>query len=336
MLRDLKRIDEQVMVITGASSGIGLLTAKRAAERGAKVVLISRDEEDLSSAVADIREAGGQATHAVADVADREALSRAAELAIEAYGRIDTWVNNAGVSMYGRIREVTLDDARRLFDTNYWGVVNGSLVAIPHLERSGGALINVGSILSETGYPLQGHYTASKHAVKGFTDSLRIELEHESAPISVTLIEPAAIDTPYPLHARNYLDVEPKHAPPVYDPDLVAKAILESAQHPHRTVRVGGGAEMFSTTERLAPRLGDKLKAATAFAGQRSDRPARDDDTLHAPRAGDGRVRGNYPGRVMSRSAYTAMRLHPRTTMLGIAAVGVGLALAFGSRSDES
>lgn len=335
MLRDLKRIEDQIIVITGASSGIGLLTAKLAAERGARVVLVSRDEEDLSAAVADIREAGGQAVHVVADVADREALDRAADRALEEYGGIDTWVNNAGVSMYGRIREVSLDDARRLFDTNYWGIVNGSLIAIPHLERSGGALINVGSILSETGYPLQGHYTASKHAVKGFTDSLRMELENENAPVVVTLIEPAAIDTPYPLHAKNYLDREPKHAPPVYDPELVARAILECAEHPHRTVRVGGGAEIFSTTERLAPRLGDKFKEATAFTGQHSDRPPRDDDTLHAPRPGDGRVRGNYPGRVMSRSAYTTMRLNPRKTMLGIAAVGVGLALALGSREDR-
>ncbi len=299
------------------------------------MVLVSRDEDDLSSAVADIRAAGGRATHVVADVADRQALDRAAQRAVDEYGTIDTWVNNAGVSMYGRIRDVSLDDAHRLFDTNYWGIVNGSLVAIPHLERSGGALINVGSILSETGYPLQGHYTASKHAVKGFTDSLRMELENEKAPISVTLIEPAAIDTPYPLHAKNYLDREPKHAPPVYDPELVARAILECAEHSHRTVRVGGGAELFSTTERLAPRLGDKFKEATAFKGQHSDRPPRDDDILHAPRPGDGRVRGNYPGRVMSRSAYTTMRLNPRTTMLGIAAVGVGLALALGSRGDD-
>jgi len=121
----------------------------------------------------------------------------------------------------------------------------------------------------------------------------------------------------------------------IYDPELVARAILECAEHPHRTVRVGGGAEIFSTTERLAPRLGDKFKEATAFTGQHSDRPPRDDDTLHAPRPGDGRVRGNYPGRVMSRSAYTTMRLNPGKTMLGIAAVGVGLALAFGRRDDD-
>ena len=122
---------------------------------------------------------------------------------------------HAAVAIYGRIEDVSLEDARRLFETNYWGVVNGSLAALPHLRQSGGALINIGSVLSETGYPLQGHYAASKHAVKGFTDSLRLELEKEDAPVVVTLIQPAAIDTPYPEHARNYLATEPQHVPPV-------------------------------------------------------------------------------------------------------------------------
>ena len=334
MKPELRQIQDQVIVITGASSGIGLATARMAAERGARVVLASRDEEDLQRAVEDIRRDGGHAVHAVADVADMDALEQVARTAMDEFGRIDTWVNNAGVSIYGLVRDVTLEDARRLFDTNYWGVVHGSLVAIRYLERNGGALINIGSMLSVTAYPLQGHYTASKHAVKGFTESLRLELEHENTRVSVSLIEPAAIDTPYPQHAKSYLGVEPKHTPPVYAPEVVAKAILECAEHPHRTVRVGGSAAVFTATEYFTPRLGDRLKEATGFEGQRTGEPVRDDDTLWAPRPGDGRVEGDYPGRVMHRSAATAMRLHRGATLASLGLVGLGVALALGARSN--
>jgi len=322
----LKPVGEQVFVITGASSGIGLATAEMAARRGARVVLTSRDEVDLEQAVSRIHGAGGQAIHIVADVADFDAMKRVAAAAVREFGTFDTWVNNAGVSIYGRLQDVGLMDARRLFDTNYWGVVHGSLAALPNLKARGGALINVGSVLSDTGYPLQGHYTASKHAVKGFTDSLRLELESANAPVSVTLIQPAAIDTPYPEHAKSYLGVEPKHTPPVYAPEVVARAILACAERSARNVLVGGGAKVLSTIERFAQRMGDRFKEATA-EGQRSDRPARFDDTLFSPRPGDARVRGRYEGRVMTSSAYTGARLHRGRTLLGLAAVGAAVAL---------
>jgi NAD(P)-dependent dehydrogenase (short-subunit alcohol dehydrogenase family) len=331
---ELKSIEEQVIVITGASSGIGLATAMLAAKRGARVVLNSRDEQDLTAAVEQIRADGGHAIHHAGDVADPEAMRSLAERAVGEFGRIDTWVNNAGVSVYGRIEEVSLEDARRLFDTNYWGVVHGSLAAIPRLRLAGGALINIGSILSSTGYPLQGHYTASKHAVKGFTDSLRIELEEAAVPVSVTLIQPAAIDTPYPQHAKSYLGVEPKHLPPVYAPEVVAQAIVHCAEHPQRDVLVGGSGKVFAATEKYTPRLGDLMKEKTGFTGQYSDQPDRGEDTLHAPRPGDGRVHGDYPGRVLQSSLYTKARLNRGATLLSLAVVGAGLALA--SRSGRS
>lgn len=321
----LKPIKDQVIVITGASSGIGLATAREAARRGARVVLASRDEADIKQAADQIAAEGGQATPVVVDVGDQASVEALAEQAIVAFDRIDTWVNNAGVSIYGRIEEVPLDAAERLFETNYWGVVHGSLAALPHLKLHGGALINVGSELSETALPLQGHYAASKAAVKGFTDTLRMELHQEGAPISVTLIQPAAIDTPYPEHAMNYLGVEPKHAPPVYAPEIVADAILACAETPHRNLRVGGAAKMFTMIEKVAPALGDRFKERTVFDGQKTDEAPRDDDTLFAPRPGDGRVRGNYPGRVMKRSFYTSAALNPVKTLLGAAAI-VGIA----------
>ena len=328
MGQKLKLLNEQVIVITGASSGIGLATAKLAARRGAQVVLVSRDEEDLARAVREIQERGASAVHFVADVADQAAMQRVARDVVVQFGRIDTWINNAGVTVYGLIEEVPTEDARRLFETNYWGVVNGSLAALPHLRSGGGALINLGSVLSDTGYPLQGHYTASKHAVKGFTDSLRLEVEKSGAPVCITLIQPAAIDTPYPEHAKNHLGFEAKHMPPVYAPEVVAKAILHCAERPERNVLVGGSGKVFSTSEKFAPRLFDRMKEATSFHGQLTDRPARTEDTLFHPRPDDGRVRGGHPGHVMKTSAYTEARLHRGKALLGLAVLGAGLFVA--------
>src|SRR5688572_6715283 len=329
----LKQVKDQVIVITGASSGIGLATAKEAAARGARVVLNSRDPVDLSRAVGEIREDGGEAAMHVGDVADRSAMESLADTAISSFRRIDTWINNAGVSIYGEISEVDLQDARRLFETNYWGVVNGSLVAVEHLSTFGGALINVGSVLSETGYPLQGHYAASKHAVKGFTDSLRLELEKHDAPVAVTLIQPGAIDTPYPAHARNYLPTEPKHEAPVYAPEVVADAILACAEKPRRNLRVGSSAKIYTAMEKVAPAIADRMKM-TAFKHQQTDQPGHEKGALFAPVSGDLRVRGDYPGRVRGWSIYTKSALHPVYTIFGMAALGVGLAAAIRSRSN--
>lgn len=332
MRNSRKPIGEQVIVITGASSGIGRATARLAADAGAKLALNSRDERDLHELIKALRIRGATVVMSVGDVGDQAAMHQLAETAVRELGAIDTWVNNAGVSIYGRIEDVTVADARRLFETNYWGVVNGSLAALPHLRRSGGTLITVGSILSDTGYPLQGHYTASKHAVKGFTDSLRLELEHDGAPVSVTLIQPAAIDTPYPEHARSYLGVQPKHLPPVYAPSIVARAILACAERPKRNVLVGGGAKVFAAMEKFAPRLGDRLKEAIAFDSQASDEPA-GEDSLHAPQPGDAREWGRYPGRVRRSSLYTTARLHPEQVLIGLAVAGAGYVVARQARA---
>jgi NAD(P)-dependent dehydrogenase (short-subunit alcohol dehydrogenase family) len=326
-----KRVANQVMVITGASSGIGLATAREAARRGARVMLVSRDEEDLRRAVLSISGDGGHASYMVADVADLDAMMNVAEWTIREFGGFDTWLNNAGVSIYGELEEVALEDARRLFETNYWGVVNGCLAALPHLRSRGGTLINVGSVLSDTAMPLQGHYAASKQAVKGFTDSLRIELEHDNAPVIVTLVQPTSIDTPYPVHARNYLEVEPKVPAPIYSPEVVARTILHCAENPERNVKVGGGAKMFTMIETLAPSVGDRMKQGM-FDQQRTDRPARHRDTLHSPRPGDGRIYGNNDGRTRQRSLFTTMSLHPMATLAGFAALGAGVAYGLGNR----
>ena len=334
---ELKPLGEQVIVITGASSGIGLATARQAAQRGARVLLVAREESDLQRVTQEINATGGQAAYAVADVADFDALKAAAELAVARWGGIDAWINDAGVSIYGELRDVPVEDARRLFDTNYWGVVNGSLVALPYLEqRGGGALINVGSTLSDRAIPLQGHYAASKHAVKGFTDALRMELEKKGTPVSVTLVKPGAIDTPYPQHAKNYMDAEPKHPAPVYTPDVAADAILFCLETPRRDITVGAGGKMIGVLG-LTPRLADKYMEATQFDAQkRSDRANSPDreDTLHQPVPNSGRLRGDQPGHVSTSSVYTTISKHPLVALGAVAAFGAAFALAGRGKGD--
>ncbi|SNS95930.1 Short-chain dehydrogenase [Noviherbaspirillum humi] len=278
----LKPIDQQVMVITGASSGIGLATAAAACLRGAKLVLAARSEEALRAAVDGIREAGGDAIYVVADVGDRAQVEKVAAAAIERYGHIDTWVNDAGGSIYGRLDQVSEEDSRRLFDTNFWGVVNGSLVALPHLRANGGALINVGSEVSDAVIPLQGMYSASKHAVKGFTDALRVEVEHvDKAPVSITLIQPTAVNTPFPQHAKNYMDKEPKLPTPMIDPHQVAMAILRAASRPVRAVKVGVMSKLNTTMHRVMPGLAEKLAATQLNRQQYEEPPRNPEGALH-------------------------------------------------------
>ena len=311
----LKPLDQQVIVLTGASSGIGLVTARRAAQAGARLVLASRSEDALRELTQEITAAGGTATYTVVDVSNEHDVRRLAQTAIDAYGGFDTWINNAGVSMYGKLEEQPLPDMRHLFETNVWGLVVGSLEAARHLKQKGGAIINIGSVLSESTAILQSIYSASKHAVKGFTDGLRMELGMDEAPVSVTLIKPAAIDTPYTIHAKNYMDREPQHAPPAYAPDLVADAILHCCVTPTPEVTVGGGGKLITSMARHAPRLLDKFMENVFAKQEKSDHPARPlaDNGLDRA-AGRLQERGNYPGHTRETSLYTSATLNPIIT----------------------
>jgi short-subunit dehydrogenase len=322
----LKPIEEQTIIITGATSGIGLVTAREAARRGARVVVAARSADALERLADELSGLGPGAAAVVADVGREGDVRRIADKAVERFGGFDTWVNNAGVSIYGRLDEVPIDDERKLFETNFWGVVYGSLVAAEHLRVGGGAIVTVGSTLSDRAIPLQGMYCASKHAVKGFIDALRMELEEEGAPISVSLVKPAAIDTPYVTHARNYLESEPQNPPPVYAPEIVADAILHCATEPVRDVFAGGGGKAISAAGYYAPRLTDHLMASTMVAMQQGgDHTSKRADGLFDP-AGSLEERGGYAGHVSERSIYTKASLHP--VVAGAVAVGVGLAVA--------
>lgn len=322
----LKPLHHQIIVITGASSGIGLATAKLAAKAGARLVLASRNDEALARLEKEINDDGGQAVHVVADVAKREEVERIAQAALARFGGFDTWVNDAGVSIYGHLEDVSDEDHHRLFDTNFWGVVYGSQIALKHLRANGGALVNLGSVASDMSLPLQGMYSASKHAIKGFTDALRLELEEQHAPVSVTLIKPTSIATPFAQHAKNYLDREPTLPPPLYKPDDVAQAILYAATHPVRDIYVGGAGKVMTTLNKNFPSVMDKVGSGMMTRMQMRDESAhpRADSLAHA--GSDGEVEGDYPDRHPRHSLYTPISRHPLMAGVVIAAAGAAAA----------
>ena len=256
----MKPISEQVIVLTGASSGIGLATAKMAAERGAKVVLSSRNEEELKGITEMIRQKSGEAIFVTADVAKYDDLIRLRDEAIRTYGRVDTWVNNAGTSLYGYLMDTPLEDERKLFETNFWGTRMGCQVAVECMKQSGGTIINLGSEVSVAAQPLLGVYSASKHAVKAITEALRSELRDRNIPIEVTLIRPTAIDTLFAEHAKNHLNEgEPSLPSQLYSPEVCAEAILKTAENPQRDVYVGGPAKLSAIIDTFFPQVKDMV-----------------------------------------------------------------------------
>lgn len=332
MRAHLKPLSEQVIVITGGSSGIGLATTEMAAERGARVVIAARNGEALEEIAARLTARGAEVATCVADVAEQADVERIAQTAIDRFGTIDTWVNDAAAAVYGTVEQLPIEDHRRVFEVGYWGTVYGSLTAIRHLRASGGALINVGSVLSERTMILQGAYSAMKHAVRGITDALRMELEADGAPISVTLIKPAGINTPYPEHARNYMDRAARIPPILYDPQLVARAILFAAENPKRELTVGGFGLAISKLGNLMPRATDFGMEATGEPIQQTDQapPPEAHDNLYEPRA-DGRVESEQDHYVRRTSLWLEAQMRPGLTTALLGGIGV---LAAALRSD--
>jgi NAD(P)-dependent dehydrogenase (short-subunit alcohol dehydrogenase family) len=280
MKPQLKPPNEQVIVITGASSGIGLVTARMAARQGAKVVALARNDEALKDLVSEIEGGGGSAAYVVCDVGKEDEVRRAAEEAVAKFGGFDTWVNNAGISIFGRTWDVPMADWHRMFETVYWGVVYGSLEALKHFRTTGrsGAIINVGSFFGDRAPPVQSTYSSAKFAVHGFTEAFRQEIEHDRIPVSVSLIHPGRIDTPYNEHAGNYMPMQPVHRGMVYSPEAVADAILWCAAHKKRDMFVGSQALAAAVLGRVAPRLADRIMEVIMYTSQQSrTRPSNGD-----------------------------------------------------------
>ncbi|WP_028239022.1 SDR family oxidoreductase [Stutzerimonas azotifigens] len=327
MKPSLKPLREQVIVITGASSGIGLATARAAAEAGARVVLVSRNEPALAEIEQQLG-GGDRLLHVAADVGKREDLERVAQQTIERFGGFDTWINNAGSSVWGRLDQVSDEDHHQVMQTNFWGTLYGSTIALAHLRDKGGAILNVGSVESEMALPFHASYSASKHAVKAMTDVLRIEVEQSQLPVSVTLIRPSSTDTLFMDHSKNCLDSAPTFPPPVYAPEVVARAILDAAERPQRDVYIGNAGFMTKLAQNF-PALADLARRTFVYNTIQSGRPdSNPEGSLHNDRVGaggEGQASGGYPGHTLKHSLYTTASQHPVATtaalLLGTATV---------------
>ena len=293
----LKPISQQVVAIVGASSGIGRETALQFARKGAKVVVSARNEFGLNSLVDEIHASGGEAKAIKGDVADFEQVKAIADYTVEQYGRLDTWVHCAATGILARFEEITPEEFKRVIDVTLMGQVYGAMVALPYLKREGrGAMIHVSSMEGRRALPLQSPYSTAKHGLEGLLESLRVELQHDKIPVSVTSIKPAVINTPFYNHVLTKLGVKPTGLPPYYSPTLVAEAIVYTAEHPTRDFIVGDVGRILDISQRLSPELMDAILGAIGFQGQRTSDPKSADDpnNLYEPMEGYTQVKGDF------------------------------------------
>jgi NAD(P)-dependent dehydrogenase (short-subunit alcohol dehydrogenase family) len=293
----LKAIDQQVVAVVGASSGIGRETALQFAKQRAKVVVSARSESGLASLVDEISDFGGEAIAIPADVSVFEQVQKVADKAVEYYGHLDTWVHTAATAIIAPFDQVTPDEFKRVIDVNLMGQVYGAMAALPHLIREGrGALIHISSVEAHRSMPLQSSYAASKHGIEGFLDSLRVELQHEGIPISVTNVMPSTINTPFYNKALTKLGVKPTGVPPYYQPSLVAEAILHVAQNPTRDIIVGDVGRFLDLLQKLSPELTDTLLKFIAVTGQRTNtiKSETDPHNLFEPIEGYDKTTGDF------------------------------------------
>lgn len=328
----LKPISQQVVAVVGASSGIGRETALRFAKRGAKVVVAARSESGLKSLVDEIRDGGGDATAVVADVIDFEQVKAVADKAAEVYGRLDTWVHAAATGVLAPFDKITPEEFKQVIDVNLTGQAYGAMAALPHLKREGrGALIHISSVEARRSIPLQSPYSASKHGVEGFLESLRVELKHDGWPISVTNVMPSVINTPYYNKVRTKLGVKPTGVPPYYEPGLVADAILYVAENPTRDFIVGDVGKVIDILQKISPQLMDNLLLAIGFAGQRTNEPKSEDapHNVFEPIQGYDRVEGDFGN--LTIPAFTDwLDKNPPIKWGTIAAAALGVAAVLG------
>ena len=290
----------EVVVITGASAGVGRATARRFTTDGARIGLLARDPDRLEAAAAEVRQAGGEAVAVPVDVADAEGVEAAADRIEEALGPIDLWINNAMTSVFARTWEVEPEEFRRVMEVNYLGFVHGTLSALRRMRpRDRGRIIQVGSALAFRGIPLQSAYCASKHAIQGFTESLRTELIEEESGVSVCSVHMPALNTPQFEWVRSRLPNRAQPVPPIYQPEVAADAIHWAAHSDRRTVYVGMPTVMTVAGERIAPWFLDHYLARNGIDGQQTDEPREPGrpDNLFEPVPGDFAAHGRFDDR---------------------------------------
>ena len=304
-------LNEQVVVVTGASSGLGRAIARLAGERGAKVVVTARNEEALANCVAEIERAGSQALAVPGDITDRAVVERGVETAVERFGRIDTYVANAIVTVYSEVDRLEEDELRRVFDVNFFGVVYGYWAALPHLRSSRGTFLHVNSALSYRGIPLQAAYCSSKAALRTFFESARVEEQKAGTGVDISLVLPGAINTPQFDRDRQKLGYQPQPVPPIYQPEPFAEATLHCAEHPIRELPISWGAQKLLWGQKLAPRAGDWVLRRNGWKGQHTGerKPVDSPDILFGTLPGDPGARGRFDARSRGSTLWTRLRL---------------------------
>lgn len=322
-------LHEQVIVITGASSGIGRETAIRLGDSGARLVLAARDNEGLEETAAAVRAAGGMAEAVPTDVSVWAEVDALADRAVTTLGRIDSWVNNAGIALYGDISQISAEEMERVIAVNLLGEMYGCKAAFERMKhQESGVIINVSSVLARRSVPLQSAYSAAKHGVSGFTEALRLELKRNWPHIEVAEVLPSSMNTPLFRHARSYLGKQPAPIAPVYHPELVAKAIERMCVAPKREIFVGGGGKLLEMTQRVAPGAVDRLMAfrEQGFRRQEADFAPTEEDNLDEPMTDAGPSTGGWRSR--RTSLYTTAAMRPYAAIAGIGAAGAATGLA--------
>lgn len=323
----------KVVVVTGASAGLGRATVREFARSGAKVALLARGHDGLEAARREVEDLGGVALVLPTDVGNEEEVEDAAEQVEAKLGAIDVWVNNAMVSVFSPVHEMTPEEYRRVTEVTYLGSVFGTLAALKRMRpRDHGVIVQVGSALAYRSIPLQSAYCAAKHAISGFVEALRTELLHERSGVQVTQVHMPALNTPQFDWVRSRLPNRAQPVPPIFQPEVGARAIVYAAQHPRKEYRVGLSTAEAIVGEKLAPSLLDRFLARTGYASQQTDEPAPEHrrDNLWEPVPGDAGAHGRFDDRSRPWSPYAWLARHRATGM--ISAVALATAAAFGVR----
>jgi NAD(P)-dependent dehydrogenase (short-subunit alcohol dehydrogenase family) len=314
---------------------VGRAIVRALADEGAKLGLIARNLDGLAAAAGEVRRRGSEALVLPLDVADAGAVDAAADRVVAAWGRIDIWVNDAMVSVLSPATDVTPAEFRRVTEVNYLGYVHGTLAALRHMRpENSGIVIQVGSALAYRSIPLQSAYCASKAAVRGFTDSVRCELIHEKSSVALTMLQLPAVNTPQFDVVRNRMGGHPQPIPPIYQPELIARAAVHAALHPAREMWIGWSTVMAILGQRLAPGFLDRYLAARAWQSQRTrDVPPRHplehrEDNVDAPIAGDRGAHGAFDDRSRSVSGQLWLRMHRGWLVFGALAATAFLLLS--------
>jgi NAD(P)-dependent dehydrogenase (short-subunit alcohol dehydrogenase family) len=317
----------RVVVVTGASAGVGRATARRFADEGDAVALIARGKERLEAAAREVEALGGRALMLPLDVAEPEALEAAAEQVEEELGPIDVWVNNAMATVYAPVARLTPDEFRRVNEVTFLGSVWGTMTALRRmLARDRGTIVQVGSALAYRGIPLQSAYCAAKHALEGFLDSLRTELLHDRSNVRVTAVELPALNTPQFSWGRTKMPRQPQPVPPIFQPEVAADAIVWVVENPRRELYVGWPTVQAIVGNKIAPGLADLYLARTGYDAQQIDEPVPPDrpDNLFEPVPGDFAAHGRFDDRAKTRSVQLWLTKHRSWVLAGALAAGLG------------